>query len=83
MAIAHKEACIEVPLTFFMPSIFDNTQLSLFQALWPYWRVHKGHLDGYLLHTICVFNALRLFFMTNFPGPAFIPCPTSIPDSDI
>ena len=45
--------------------------------------IHKGHLDGYLLHRTYVFNALRLFFFTNFPGPMFISCPTSIPDSRV
>ena len=30
-----------------------------------------------------VFKALRLFFLANFPGPTFIPCPTSIPDSRV
>ena len=32
-----------------------------------------GHLDGYLLHRIYVFMALRLFFLPNFPGPTSIP----------
>ena len=49
-----------------------------FQALQPYQRVHKGYLDGYYLHRTCVFKALRLFFLPNFPGPRFIPCPKSI-----
>ena len=40
--------------------------------------MHRGYLDGYLLHRTCVFNALRLLFLPNFPGPTFIPCPTSI-----
>ena len=40
--------------------------------------MHKGYLDGYLLHRTCVFKALRLFFLQNFPGPTFIPCSTSI-----
>merc|ERR1712051_426774 len=44
---------------------------------------HKGHLGVYSLHRTCVFNALRLFFLPNFPGPTFIPCPTSIPDSRV
>ena len=54
-----------------------------FQVLRPYQRVHKGHLDGYLLHRTCVFNALRLFFLPNFPGPTFIPCPTFIPEARV
>ena len=29
----------------------------------------------------CSFKAL--FFWANFPGPMFIPCPTSIPDSRV
>ena len=29
------------------------------------------------------FKALRLFFLTNFSGPTFIPCPTFIPDSRV
>ena len=27
-----------------------------------------------------IFHALRLLFLSNFPGPTFIPYPTSIPD---
>ena len=30
-----------------------------------------------------LFKALRLFFLPNFPGPTFIPCPRSIPDSRV
>ena len=30
-----------------------------------------------------VFKALRLFFLPNFPGPTFIPCPTSIPEARV
>ena len=45
--------------------------------------VHKGYLDGYLLHRTCVFKALRLLFLPNFPGPTFIPCPTSIPEARV
>ena len=56
---------------------------TFFQALQPYQRLHKGHLGVYSLHRTCVFNALRLFFLPNFPGPTFIPCPTSIPDSRV
>ena len=36
-------------------------------------RVHKGYLDGYLLHRTCVFKAICLFIFPNFPGPTFIP----------
>ena len=42
-----------------------------------------GYLDGYLLHRTCVFKALRLFFLSNFPGPMFIPCPMSIPEARV
>ena len=56
---------------------------TFFQALQPYQRLHKGHLGGYSLHRTGVFNALHLFFLPNFPGPTFIPCPTSIPDSRV
>ena len=45
--------------------------------------IHKGYLDGYLLHRTCVFEALRLFFLPNFPGPTFIPCPMSIPEARV
>jgi hypothetical protein len=47
-------------------------------------------LMGFLLHKFAhfvyalqLFKALRLFFLTNFPGPTVIPCPTSIPDSRV
>ena len=38
---------------------------------------------AYLVHALCLFKALRLFFLTNLPGPTVIPCPTSIPDSRV
>ena len=40
--------------------------------------VHRGYLDGYLLHRTCVFMVLRLFFLPNISGLTFNPCPTSI-----
>ena len=58
--------------------IFD-----FFQALRSYWRVHKGYLDGYLLHRTCLLKALRLLFLPNFPGRMFIPCPTSISEARV
>ena len=45
--------------------------------------LHKGHLNGYLLHRRCVFKALCLAILANFPRPTFIPCPTSIPESRV
>ena len=30
-----------------------------------------------------IFHVICLFFLANFPGPTFIPCPTSNPDSRI
>ena len=30
-----------------------------------------------------MFKALCLFFLSNFPGPMLIPCPTSIRDSRV
>ena len=36
-----------------------------------------------IFQALCLFQALRLFFFTNFPGPTFIPCPKSIPDSRV
>ena len=42
--------------------------------------LHKfAHFD----HALRLFKALRLFFLTHFPGPTVIPCPTSIPDSRV
>ena len=35
------------------------------------------------MHALRLFKALRLFFLTNFPDPMVIPCPTSIPDSRV
>ena len=54
-----------------------------FQALQSYQRVHKGYLHGYLRNRTCVFKALCLFFLPNFPGTTFIPCPTSIPEARV
>ena len=57
-----------------------------------FWNFYQGlqkfsSLMGFLLHrfahfvhTLHLFKALCLFFLTNFPGPTVIPCPTSIPD---
>ena len=41
------------------------------------------HKFAHFVHALCLFKALRLFFLTNFPGPTVIPCPTSIPDSRV
>ena len=41
------------------------------------------HRIVYFVHALRLFKALRLFFLTNFPGPTVIPCPTSIPDSRV
>ena len=35
------------------------------------------------VHALCLFKALHLFFLTTFPGPTFISCSTSIPDSRV
>ena len=41
------------------------------------------HKFAHFAHDLHLFKALRLFFLTNFPGPTVIPCPTSIPDSRV
>ena len=41
------------------------------------------HKFAHFVHALCLFKALRLFFLTNFPDPTVIPCPTSIPDSRV
>ena len=41
------------------------------------------HKFAPFVHALRLFKALRLFFLTNFPGPTVIPCPTSIPDSRV
>ena len=38
---------------------------------------------GSVLHKTCVYKALHLFFLPNFPDPTFIPCPTSIPEARV
>ena len=35
------------------------------------------------LRNRCVFKALHLFFLPNFPGPTFIPCPRFIPEARV
>jgi hypothetical protein len=48
---------------------------SLFNAyVYPWYQIS---------HALHLFKVLRLFFLTNFPGSMFIPCPTSIPDSRV
>lgn len=49
----------------------------------PYTTLHKGYLNGYLIHRKCLMLAVRLFVLPNFPGPTFISCLTSIPDSRV
>ena len=41
------------------------------------------HKFAHFVHALRLFKALRLFFLTNFPGPTVIPCPTFIPDSRV
>ena len=41
------------------------------------------HKFAHFVHDLRLFKALRLFFLTNFPGPTVISCPTSIPDSRV
>ena len=41
------------------------------------------HKFEHFVHALLLFKALHLFFLTNFPGPTVIPCPTSIPDSRV
>ena len=41
------------------------------------------HKFAHFVHALRLFKALRLFFLTNFPGPTVISCPTSIPDSRV
>ena len=60
-----------------------------------FWNFYQGlqkfsSLMGFLLHKFAhfadalrLFKALRLFFLSNFPGPTFIPCPTSIPETRV
>ena len=55
-----------------------------------FWNFYQGlqkfsSLMGFLLHkfphfvyALRLFKALRLFFLTNFPGPTVIPCPTYV-----
>ena len=45
--------------------------------------IYTGYLDGYLLQRTCVFKALRLFFLPNFPGPTVIPRHMSIPEARV
>ena len=37
----------------------------------------------HIFHVLHLFKALRLFFWPNFPGPTFISCSTSIPESRV
>ena len=41
------------------------------------------HNFAHFVHALRLFKALRVLFLPNFPGPMFIPCPTSIPDSRV
>ena len=38
----------------------------------------RKHNFAHFVHALRWFKALRLFFLINFPGPTFIPCPTHI-----
>jgi hypothetical protein len=41
------------------------------------------HRFAHFVHALRLFKALHLFFLTHFPGPTVILCPTSIPDSRV
>ena len=56
-----------------------NHTLKKFSSL-MFFLLHKF---AHFFHDLRLFKALRLFFLTNFPGPTVIPCPTSIPDSRV
>ena len=43
----------------------------------------RGSDALHLFKALRLFKAICLFFLTNFPGPMFIPCPTSIMDSRV
>ena len=41
------------------------------------------HNFAHFVHALRLFKAQCLLFLTNFPGPMLIPCPTFIPDSRV
>ena len=41
------------------------------------------HNFAHFAHALRLFKALCLLSLSNFPGPMFIPCPMSIPDSRV
>ena len=52
--------------------------LSIFKAL------HSLHIFAtFSKPYVCLFKALCLLFLSNFPGLKFIPCPTYIPNSRV
>ena len=61
----------------------------LLQALQPYQRPQAYQILDFfhglrIFSTfLSLFKALRLFFLSKFPVPTFIPCPTSIMDSRV
>ena len=56
--------------------IFLSTPYSLI-------REYINVIQMYLLHRTCVFKALHLFFLSNFPGPTLILCPTSATEARV
>ena len=44
-------------------------------------RPQEDCFSDQMFHVLRLFKALGLSFLPNFPGPTFISCPTSIPES--
>ena len=53
--------------------------LQIFSSL----MVFLLHNFAHFVHALRLFKAQCLLFLTNFPGPMLIPCPTFIPDSRV
>ena len=53
-----------------------------FQVFYVYSRPYI-HYFCQIFQALRLFKALCLYFLSNFPGPTFIPCPTLIPDSRV
>ena len=56
---------------------------SYFQTTWATDILKLFIHSFWLFHALRLFKALRLSFLTSFPEPTFIPCPTSIMDSRV
>ena len=90
MNIATLQSEINVGPTFINFGFFSSPHVLIkdptfikYQSFFHGLRIFSSFLGVFNTSLHILFQALRLLFFPNFPGPTFIPCPTSILDSRV